>query len=253
LIRSVEENQSRFFDLRFHALTLFLSAFLLNSELAFAHREDFIDETLVYATLEKGEIEPEYWLDTGYRSQEGSGKKASFFRHSLAAEYGITEHWMIDGRLTLEAVRHEKPVLQSGRFETRYRFFEEGEKPVDVAVSAEVNTERDKKGRQQPALEPRLILSKDFDQLNLTLNLPEEIFVRSGRPAFIPSFGLRYNATELLRLGTEVRYNAHSQEGAIIPQIWFAFPHEITLKLGYSFGFDHNEENFGRVAIEAGF
>ena len=239
--------------MRFHTLVLFLLVFLLNSGLAFAHREDFIDETLVYVTLEKGEIEPEYWLDTGYRSQEGSGKKTSFLRHSLATEYGITEHWMIDGRFTLEVVRHKEPVFQSGRFETRYRFFEEGEKPVDVAVSAEVNTERDKEGRQQPALEPRLILSKDFDQLNLTLNLPEEILARSGKPTFVPSFGLRYNAMKLLRLGTEVRYNTHSQEGSVIPQIWFAFPHEITLKLGYSFGFDHNEESFGRVAIEAGF
>jgi len=234
-------------------ISLFLLASLLKCELAFAHRDDYLDETLVYLTLEKGEVEPEYWLDAGTRSEEGSDKKMQFLRHNLATEYGITDHWMIDGRFTLEAVRHEETVFQSGRFETRYRFFEEGEKPIDVAVSAEANTERDKENRQQPALEPRLILSKDFEALNFTLNLPEEIFLRSGELAFVPSFGLRYNATEFLRLGAEVRYDTHAHEDSVVPQIWFAFPHEMTLKLGYSFGFNHNEEDFMRAALEAGF
>jgi hypothetical protein len=225
----------------------------LNGGPAFAHRDDYIDETLVYLTLEKGEVEAEYWLDGGYRKQEDSGEKVSFLSHNLATEYGITDQWMIDGRVTLEVGQRQEAVFQSGRFETRYRFFEENEKPVDVAVSAEVNTERDEGDRQQPAIEPRLILSKDFDLLNITLNLPEEFLLRSGSTAFIPSFGLRYNATELLRLGTEVRYNTPSHEGSIIPQIWFAFPHETTLKLGYSSGLDRKKENFGRIAIEVAF
>ncbi len=238
---------------RFYILIVFLLATFLNSEMAFAHRDDYIDETLVYMTLEKREVEAEYWLDGGYRKQEDPGKKVSFFSHNLATEYGVTDHWMVDGRVTFETSRHEDTVFQSGRFETRYRFFEENEKPIDVAVSAEANTERDEEGRQQPAVEPRLILSKDFKLLNLTLNLPEEVFLKSGNTAFVPSFGLRYNATELLRWGAEARYNTRSHEGSAIPQIWFAFPHEITLKLGYSFGFDRNTENFGRIAIEAGF
>ncbi len=234
-------------------LILFLLATLFNDKLAFAHRDDYIGETLVYMTLEKGETEAEYWLDDGHRKQADSNKKASFLSHNLAAEHGITDRWMVDGRVTIETVQHEDTVFQSGRFETRYRFFEENEKPVDVAVSVEANTERDEEGRQQPAIEPRLILSKDFNLLNLTLNLPEEVSLRSGKASFIPSLGLRYNATELLRFGTEVRYNTRSNEGSIIPQVWFAFPHEITLKLGYSFGFDRNEEDFTRIAIEAAF
>ena len=204
-------------------------------------------------TLEKGEIEAEYWFDDGYRKQEDLSKKVSFFRRNLATEYGITNHWMVDGRVTLETIQHEETVFQSRRLETRYRFFEENEKPIDVAVSAEANTERDEYGRQQPALEPRLILSKDFKLLNLTLNLPEEVFLKSGNTAFVPSFGFRYTTTELLRWGAEVRYNTRSHEGSTVPQVWFAFPHEITLKLGYSVGFDRNTENFGRIAIEVGF
>ena len=227
--------------------------FLSLSRLALAHKDDYIDETLVYLTLEKKEIEPEYWFDFGYKHDEDAGKNIGFLRHNFALEYGITNHWMVDGRGTIRNMKREETVFESGRFETRYRFFDEGTKPIDVAVSAEANTERDEHGKQQPAIEPRLILSKDFKQLNLTLNLPEEIFLRSGKLAFVPSFGVRYNATNLLRLGCEMRYNTHSHEDSAIPQIWFALPREITIKLGYSFGLNHNEENFGRVAIEVGF
>ncbi len=231
-------------------LLIFLCSY---SSPLFAHREDYIDETLVYETLEKGEVEPEYWLDFGYESDTDSDKNIGFFRHNFALEYGLTGHWMIDARSSIKTARHEGTQFDSGRFETRYRFFDEGTKPIDVAISFEANTERKEHGRQEPAIEPRLILSKDFKRLNLTLNLPEEVFLRTGKLAFVPAFGFRYNTNGMLRFGCEMRYNTHSHEDSVIPQIWFALPYEITIKLGYSFGFNHNEETFGRVALEKGF
>jgi len=234
--------------------SIFLLVFSLSfSGSALAHRDDYIDETLVYLTLEKKEIEPEYWFDVGYKHDEDSNKNTGFLRQSFALEYGITNHWMVDGRGTIKNIEDKRTVFDSGRFETRYRFFEEGAKPIDFAISAEANTERDEHGRQQPALEPRIILSKDFKALNFTANLPEKIFLRSGKLAFVPSLGIRYNTPHILRLGAEIRFDTHSHEDSVIPQIWFALPHEITIKLGYSFGFNRNEENFGRLAIEVGF
>lgn len=227
---------------------------LITASIAFAHREDYIDETLVYLTLEKSEIEPEYWFDFGTRSLDNSKGKVDFIRHNFAIEYGITDHLMVDSRVTVGDEEHESAVFDSARFETRYRFFEEGEKPIDIAVSGEINTERDEENSLETGIEPRLILSKDFlKKLNLTLNLPLEIKILSAHREFIPSFGWRYNATSLLSFGSELKYNKHTREGAIIPQIWFALPHEITVKLGYSFGFDDNKEDFGRVAVEVGF
>jgi len=238
----------------FHKLIGILLIFLCSySSPLFAHREDYIDETLVYETLEKGEVEPEYWLDFGYKSDADSDKNIGFLRHNFALEYGLTQHWMIDGRSSIKTAHHEGTQFDSGRFETRYRFFEEGTKPIDVAISLEANTERKEHGRQEPGIEPRLVLSRDFKRLNLTLNLPEEIFLKTGELAFVPAFGVRYNATHMLRFGFEMRYNTHSHEDSVIPQIWFALPHDITIKLGYSFGFNHNEESFGRVALEKGF
>jgi hypothetical protein len=69
---------------------------LLPVRTALAHREDYIDETLVFQTLEEHAVEPEYWFDYGTRPE------ADFTRHNVALEYGITDHLMIDGRATVD-------------------------------------------------------------------------------------------------------------------------------------------------------
>jgi len=212
-----------------------------------AHKDDYIDETLVYLTLGRGETEPEYWLDYGRRTDES----INFFRHNFALEYGITDHWMIDTRVTARNDLGNGFGFDSARMETRYRFFDEGTLPVDIAVSAEVNTEPEEVGGpQQLGLEPRLILSKDFKELNLTLNLADEYVPRSGRTSFNCSFGVRENLSNWLRVGSELKYDFDSHEGSVIPQIWLVFPRDVTLKFGFSAGFDQEKENFARVAIE---
>ena len=219
------------------------------AETALAHREDFVDETLVYETLERGEFEPEYWFDEAHRSDPSR----NFVRHNLAAEVGITEHWMIDTRATMQKEEGQALRFDSARLETRYRFFDESTLPMDIAVSGEVNVERDEQGADSFGIEPRLILSKDFQKLNLTLNLSEEVPFDSHTNIFNVSSGFRYDSTELFRFGSELKYDFADHEGALIPQLWFAFPHEITLKMGYSHGFDRSQENFFRVAFEKGF
>jgi len=44
---------------------------LLSARMALAHREDYIDETLVFQTLEEHVVEPEYWFDYGTRPPAG--------------------------------------------------------------------------------------------------------------------------------------------------------------------------------------
>lgn len=230
-------------------LLLSLVVAALRPTISFAHREDYLDETLVYQTLERAEFEPEYWFDFGWQRDTDT----DFMRHHLSAEYGITDHWMIDGRATMIKEEAERLRFDSARFETRYRFSEEGTHPVDIAISGEFNAERDEAGVDRLGIEPRLILSRDFDKLNLTLNLSEEIPFDSRQPEFLIAAGFRYDATQLFRFGSELKYSPQEHEAAIIPQIWFALPHDITLKLGYSHGFDRNRESFLRFAIEAGF
>ncbi len=222
-------------------------AFFAKSPAAFAHREDYLDETLVFLTLEEQEVEPEYWLDYGGRSDPQS----HFLRHSLALEYGITNHWMVDGRGTVETRLGQETEFASARIESRYRFGEEGERYVDIAVSGDANSERLADGTNQYGFEPRLILSKDLEALNFTLNVPVELPLDGGPAAFRLNAGARYNAASWIRVGSEMKYDFSTAQGALIPQLWFTFVGSMTIKLGYSQALGQNSENFGRFAIEA--
>jgi hypothetical protein len=221
---------------------------LLSTRAASAHRDDYLNETLVFLTLERAELEAEYWFDRGWRPGEGN----DFNRHNVALEWGITDHWMIDGRAT--AVSDDGTGFDSARVETRYRFRDEGDLPVDVAVSFEVNSEREPDGSTGVGIEPRLILSKDVgERLNFTANFAEEVPLESGHPAFLVALGSRYNWTELLRVGSELQYDFDEHSGAVIPQLWLAFPREVTVKMGYSLGFDGEIDDYARLALEVEF
>jgi len=209
----------------------------------FAHGEDYIDETLVYVTLERGAVEPGYWFDIG-RNDSGQ-----FMRHNFVLEYGITDHWMIDGRGTGLYERGDGFHFDSSHLETRYRFFDEGVLPVDIAASGEINSRRDQDGHQVVGIEPRLILSKGLGKLNLTFNLAVEIPFNRHSPTLETRGGLEYDATRFFHFGTELRYDTEEHAVAVIPQIWFTFPRNVTLRAGYSYNFGAMHERFLRTAL----
>lgn len=214
---------------------------------ASAHRDDYLDETLVYLTLAPHEHEVEYWFDHG----TGSGPESGLIRHNAALEWGVTGHFMVDGRLTIASRNRDGTRFDSGRVESRYRFSDEGTNPVDVAASLEINAERDPDGSTSYGVEPRLVLSRDVREvLNFTVNLSEEVPLDSDERAFLTSFGSRFNWTSLVRAGAELHYDFNNHAGAVIPQLWFAFGHDTTLKLGYSRGFDRDTLDFIRGALE---
>ena len=233
------------------ALRRHLTAFsilLCSGISSFAHREDYLDKTLVYMTLSQGEVEPEYWFDYGHRSDE----KRYFARHHAVLEYGITERWMIEGGATFEKEMGRAFKFGSALIETRYRFAEEGEWPVDLAVSLEGEYEKEDDD-ELFLIEPRLILSRDIGKLNFTLNLVQEYAVNERQGAFNTAFGIRHDTSRYLRLGAEHKHNWRDDRGGIMPQIWFVPHEEVTLKFGVSFPVGRNDETFGRFALELEF
>jgi hypothetical protein len=217
--------------------------FALSAATVYAIGEDYIDETLVYATLERGAVEPGYWFDIG---RDDSGQ---FMRHNLVLEYGITDRWMIDGRATVLDERGDGFHFDSSRLETRYRFFDAGTLPVDIAASGEINSNRDENGHQIAGIEPRLILSKNLGNLNLTFNFAVEFPFNRHSPSVETRGGLEYDVTRFFHFGTELRYDTEEHAVAVIPQIWFTFPHKVTLKSGYSYDFGVMHERFFRTAL----
>jgi len=85
---------------------------LLAATPLFAHREDYIGETLVFLTLERHSLEPEVFVDTAH----------GFRLYNAALEYGITDRSMVDGRVSWGRDRE----LDSARVEGRHRFGDEG-------------------------------------------------------------------------------------------------------------------------------
>jgi hypothetical protein len=227
----------------FRKSILLCAFFALCAATVYAHGEDYIDETLVYITLERGAIEPAYWFDIG---RDDSGQ---FMRHNFVLEYGITDHWMIDGRATGLDERCDSFRFDSSRLETRYRFSDQGTLPVDIAASGEINSRRDENGHQIIGIEPRLILSKQLGKLNITFNVAAEFPFSRHSPSLETRGGWEYDTTDLLHFGTELRYDTEEHAVAVIPQIWFTFPHKITLKAGYSYEFGATHERFLRTAV----
>jgi hypothetical protein len=215
------------------AVTLLVIGSLLVPAVASAHRDDYIDETFVYMTLAKHEFELELWGEA--RDSRSDGTQGWY---TGAFENGITDRWTLDA--ALQAV-HEGGALHLGRFraETRYRFANEGEWPLDLAVSAEyeMETKTATGGEEEHTLTPRLVVSKDVrPELNSTLNFDFPISLSGGGTSFAYALGVRYPAETTVRVGVEVKGEPSIPEATVFPQIWFALPKEKTIKLGTGFG-----------------
>jgi len=225
-----------------------ISAFLLSASSAQAHREDYLDETLVFETIERGDVEPELWVDVGATG----GKRVNEARSHLALEYGITNHWMVDTRWTVERVSGGPTRLAGGRFENRARLKEEGEWPVDIAGSFELNGERGAGGDIEWGMEPRLVLSKDAGSLNVTANAAEEVLFGGGGPRLNIAIGVRRGKDpDRVRFGAEAKWEPVVHLGSLFPQVWIVLWEGGTFKFGYSEGLGRNPERFGRMVLEA--
>lgn len=219
---------------------------------AAAHRDDYIDETFVYRTLERHELELEPAADL----RGGDGQDLSAL-YSAGVEVGITSHWMSDGVVQLvhdaDGVRFART-----RFETRLRFAEEGEWPLDLAVSLEYELEREDVHSTDGfthILTPRLVLSKDLiPDFNTTLNLDLPVEVSPDvRPTFAYAVGLRYPAETPVRVGVELKHDVTDSSATVFPQLWLIPTEDFTIKLGLGIGLGDAPDRFtGRVMLELG-
>ena len=220
---------------------------LLVPSVAQAHRDDYLDETFVYVTLGRHEVELEGWAE----ARRGPDDRTTGW-YTGAFEYGISSHWMADGAAQ---VLDGGEGLQFGRLrlETRARFAEEGRWPVDVAASAEYEHEtRASTGvESEDILTPRLVLSRDISRdLNTTLNFDFPVGL-SDEPevTFAYALGVRYPAETAVRLGTELKGDPSEDTATVFPQVWFALPNELTLKFGTGIGLTSRTDRWVARAV----
>ena len=168
--------------------------------------------TYPYETLPEGGIEVEQYLDaTPVRTlvDGADGRPQSVFdqRYGVQTEleYGITDHLELGAYLVFEQDPNERNGalgFDGTKQRLRYRFAEEGELPVDVAIYGELAEFHD-----EIEFEEKVILGKRFGNLRLMANLWVEQEVERGNSdvgfVYNPTLGATYQVDPRLWLGVE--------------------------------------------------
>ena len=224
-------------------LALFLFSFRASAS---AYRDDYLNETLVYRTVDRGTTEFENWFDL-----EQPPSESTFFRYALTLEQGVTDHFMLSALIALDTARDGFNYGRS-RIEARYRFGEENPDGISVATSLELE---DDQLERSDDLVARFVLTRDFKNFNVTLNLLPQFELRGHEGhAFGYAIGLRYGQEQPVRYGVEIQETVGERcLGQVIPQLWIRLPYGLDLKIGYAQRFTSGADNFFRVVVETEF
>jgi hypothetical protein len=169
--------------------------------------------TYVYSTLPKGEAEVEQYADlTPVKAFAPNGDVTAYLATQFQTEfeYGITDHLELGLYLAFQPVPagyQQTATLTEGtgsKQRLRYRFAEEGELPIDLAVYGEI-VEFD----TEVEFEGKILLQKRFGDLILAANLwgevEKEYATPSGQVDWVanPTLGATYQITPMFHLGVE--------------------------------------------------
>ena len=204
--------------------------------------------TYTYPTLPKGEAEVEQYVDlTPVRGvSTSSGNPTTYLASQLQTEFeiGVTDRLELGLYLALmptPANLGETARLTEGtgaKQRLRYRFAEEGELPIDLALYGEVVEFED-----ELEFEAKILLQKRFGALVLAANLWGEVeqeYAVSGVDWVAnPTLGATYQLTPAVHVGFEGWMRGEWPSSAPSPRSFALGPHEM---LGPTFLFD-----FGRV------
>ena len=173
---------------------------------AAADRKSFTN-TYEYATLPEGQTEVELWHT---ESQARWGHAPQTFEERIEVEHGITDNWDAAMYTVLKQISPAEPMagtplgLDSVRLETRYRFADRGQWPVDTVAYFEIGKDF---GLSHYELEAKGIFARDFDRITAAANVIAELTV--GRDVPSQTFaigwagGATYEVTPKVRLGGE--------------------------------------------------
>lgn len=180
--------------------------------------------TYEYLTLHQGEAELESYTEFSHLDTD-SGRQATT---TLQYEYEIGMNDRFDvGIYQKFKQQHGAPISYDGfKVRMRFRLGEKGQWPLDPLIYLEY---KDNPAFDHSALETKLILARDFDKLNVSLNpvLEFEFDDEETELKFEYVAGLSYRLHPLFTLGLETKGDADRfYWGPTIshgkPDLWFA-------------------------------
>jgi len=204
--------------------------------------------TYTYPTLAKGEAEVEQYADlTPVRGvSTASGNPTTYLATQFQTEFeiGVTDHLELGLYLAFQPVpanMNDAAILTEGtgsKQRLRYRFAEEGQLPVDIALYGEVV-----EFENELEFEGKILLQKRFGNLVVAANLWGEVEdeYAAGGVDWVanPTLGATYQLTPAVHLGFEGWMRGEWPSSSPHPRPFALGPHEL---VGPTFLF-----NFGRV------
>jgi hypothetical protein len=186
------------------------AALVVHAATARADRRAF-GHVYEYQTMPQGGLDLEIW---NTQTRPDLGQDPTAFELQLETEYGITDHWDIALYQNFSQGAEIGASFQyaSTAVETRYRFADRGELPVDVLGYFEIKKPL---AGGDLELEWKAILARDLGPVTVAANLIAELEIEDGEAEFIPGWalGVSYEAVPALKLGVET-FGAFEPEDA---------------------------------------
>ena len=204
--------------------------------LARADRKSF-SYTYEYATLPEGATEVELWHTQS--RDTWNANTAESFEEKLEIEHGITDHWDASMYTVFAQSTDEVLHLDGVRVESRYRFAERGELPVDCVAYLELAKDF---GTSLYEIEAKGIFARDFDKITVAGNIIGEVELGNNAAESELEIGwaagATYEVTPKVRLGVET-WGGHEEEGtrwAVGPALSLAPTSKLWLAATAGFG-----------------
>lgn len=213
-------------------------------------------QTYEYSTVPQGRTAVELWHTQGRLTWDKD--TAQTIQHIVELEHGITDHWDIALYNVFEqtagggAVMAEPYHYSETKLETRYRFANRGEWPVDTLVYLELAKEF---GESLYEIEGKVIGARDFGELTVAANAIVEVKLGNDAAETEPEFGWALGAT--YQLHPKVRAGAETwgaaEEGevklSIGPAVSLAPSSNFWVTVTAGFGLTDEADAFSARAI----
>ena len=201
--------------------------------------------TYEYSTELQGETSLQLWHTQSRTTWETDTSQA--LEHGLEIEHGLTDHWDAALRLVFEQINSGDPALPSTPYgfqrvqlDTRYRFADRGEWPVDVLLYGHGAKPF---GQHIYDASAAAVLARDFDAATVAININGAVeFKPDPEPRFGYAAGITYELHPKLNLGAETYATISDGERAFAGGPVIALAPASNLWLTFTLGFGINDE-----------
>ncbi len=241
-------------------MSRFAVAFVLVSALASTASADrrLFTSTYEYKTVPQGHTALEFWHTQSRDTWDDDSPQA--YENILEIETGLTDHWDIALYSVFTQVSAEDPTLAQPfsfhelKVESRYRFAERGELPVDILAYGELAKEF---GEGVYELEAKGIFARDIGALTAAFNAIAEVEFGPDVPETELELGwaagLSYEAHPKLSFGVETFGGYEPEEGevsaSIGPAIAVAASSSVWATFTAGFGLEDAPKFSGRLIV----